>query len=227
MASDSPIRLVVFDCDGTLIDGQHAIQAAMAAAFREHGLECPEPGVVSRVVGLPLLDAIARLTPGTEMSQCERLAESYKAAFHLLRQDPNHHEPIFEGAARALETLLHSGFVLGVATGKSRRGLKAALERHGIDRHFSVLKTSDDGPGKPDPHMLISAMSDMGVSPGSTVMIGDTVFDVAMARSARVAALGVEWGYHDRAELEAAGAVAVAKSFAEIPEMVERLIGRP
>ena len=219
-------RLVVFDCDGTLVDGQHAISAAMAEAFQSHLLEDPGPSAVRRVVGLPLVEAVARLAPEADSRLCSALALAYKEAFHRLRQSPDYFEPLFPGVPEVLEQLQGLGYVLGIATGKSTRGLTATLERHGLSDHFAVLKTSDDGPGKPDPHMLLCAMSDMGAAPGTTVMIGDTVFDMEMARSARVPAIGVAWGYHESAELTAAGAVAVVAAFGELSDLVERLIGR-
>lgn len=222
----SAVRLVVFDCDGTLVDGQHAICAAMAEAFQSHRLGSPDPRDVRRVVGLPLVEAVRRLAPAGDARLCAALALAYKESFHRLRQRPDYFEPLFPGAAEVLSQLGKLGYRLGIATGKSGKGLAATLERHGLSRHFAVLKTSDDGPGKPSPHMLLYAMSDTGADPGTTVMIGDTVFDMEMARSARVSAVGVAWGYHDSAELEAAGADAVVNAFGELPETVERLIGR-
>lgn len=226
MISRKAVRLVVFDCDGTIVDGQHAICAAMCEAFRINRLEEPTAQAVRRVVGLPLGEAIARLALVADAALIEILSKSYKESFFRLRQRPDHHEPLFPGVADTLELLNESGFVLGIATGKSRKGLLATLDRHGLSSYFSVLKSSDDGPGKPDPHMLIYAMSDTGAAPGSTVMIGDTVFDVEMARSAKVPAIGVGWGYHEGAELKAAGAAAVVERFDELPSLVERFIGR-
>jgi len=226
MGQEQAVRLVVFDCDGTLVDGQYGICAAMAEAFRAQGLDGPGPAAVRRVVGLSLAEAIARLAPGAEPARVEALALAYRRSFGRLRRSPDYHEPLFPGVAETLEGLRAGGFELGVATGKSRQGLAATLERHGLSRHFAVLKTSDDGPGKPSPHMLVYAMSDTGAGPSSTVMIGDTVFDMEMARCARVAAIGAAWGYHESAELEAAGAAAIARGFGELPALVERLIGR-
>jgi len=219
-------RLVVFDCDGTLVDGQHAIFAAMTEAFGDHRIEAPTPAAVRRVVGLPLAEALRWLAPEADSARLAALAQAYKDSFLRRRQSPGHYEPLFPGALETLDGLLEKGFLLGVATGKSRQGLAATLERHDLLQHFSILKTSDDGPGKPSPHMLICAMSDAGVGPVSTVMIGDTVFDMEMARSAKVPAVGVNWGYHEGAELEAAGAVAVIREFGELPALIERLIGR-
>lgn len=222
----SSARLVVFDCDGTLVDGQHAICAAMAAAFQSYQMECPAPSEVRRVVGLPLVEAVGRLAPEADAALCAALALAYKVSFSELRQQPDYREPLFPGAAEALRELEDLGYLLGIATGKSAKGLAATLERHRLSGRFAALKTSDDGPGKPNPHMLVCAMSDVGADLTSTVMVGDTVFDMEMARKARVPAIGVAWGYHESAELLATGAAAVVNAFGELPEMVERLIGR-
>ena len=216
-------RLAVFDCDGTLVDSQHNIVAAMAAAWREFGMEPAPANAVRRVVGLPLVDAIAALLPDAPRDDHQGLSEAYKKAFHALRLRPDHEEPLYPGVVAALDALAASGALLAVATGKSRRGLLATLERHGLTGRFVVLKTADDAPGKPNPDMLLDAMAETGVTPADTVMIGDTVFDVAMARAARTGAIGVSWGYHDPAELMAAGAHCVVDSFADLGKAISEL----
>jgi len=215
--NDTNPRLVVFDCDGTLVDSQFGILNAMRAAWAAHGLDsAPDIAAVRRIVGLPLLEAITRLHPAGAAADHDALVGFYKEAFFLQRQDPSHEEPLFPGTRVVLEALHQQGFLLAVATGKSRRGLVATLDRHGLLGLFSVLKTADDGPGKPNPDILMDAMTELGVAPQDTVMIGDTVFDILMARQAGAYALGVDWGYHDPAELHAAGAHASIAAFGEL-----------
>ena len=226
MSASPPIRLAVFDCDGTLVDGQHSIIAAMQEAFRAERLPEPTAGAVRRIVGLPLMDAVTRLATLYEPDRLARVGNNYKEAYKRIRQSPQHFEPLFPGVVETLEIFRESGFEMAVATGKSRHGLAATLEYHGLSGYFTTLKTSDDGPGKPNPHMLIYAMADTGADALHTVMIGDTVFDMEMAQGARVAAIGVAWGYHEDAELRAAGAAAIAKSFGELPGLVEAALGR-
>ncbi len=216
-------RLAVFDCDGTLVDSQHAIVAAMAAAWRVEGLEPPEARAVRRVVGLPLAEAIARLLPQGEAGDFERLSRQYKAAFSELRRRPDHEEPLYPGATEALDALDSRGYLLGIATGKSRRGLAATLERHALAGRFATLQTGDDGPGKPNPEMLLRAMAETGAGADDTVMIGDTSFDMLMARSAGAVAVGVSWGYHDSGELVDTGAQLVIESFEELPSVLDAL----
>lgn len=226
MSGQGSVRLAVFDCDGTLVDGQHSIIAAMREAFRAEQLPEPPSGAVRRIVGLPLMDGVTRLAPGTEPVRLAAVGRRYKDAYKRIRESGRHFEPLFPGAVEALEIFRESGFELGVATGKSRQGLAATLEHHGLAGYFTTLKTSDDGPGKPNPHMLLYAMAETGADASRTVMIGDTVFDMEMALSARVAGIGVAWGYHEDAELQAAGAAAIAKSFGELPGLVEAALGR-
>lgn len=222
--TDNKLRLAVFDCDGTLVDSQHAIVACMASAFAEEGLAAPTIADVRRIIGLPLAECMARLAPA-ESARHDRLVEAYKDAFFKLRQHADHQEPLFEGALSALAAVETAGWLLGVATGKSKRGLLAVLERHGLERRFITVQCGDMGPGKPDPAMLERAMAETGVTAADTVMIGDTTFDMVMARRARVRALGVEWGYHEPDELRAAGADATIASFGELPAALARLSG--
>lgn len=215
-------RLIAFDFDGTLVDSQRAITEAMALAFREAGREAPPACRVRRVVGLRLEEAIARLLDATAEKAADAgalvpgIAASYRRAFAGLRDRPDFDEPLVEGAREVIEELDRSGVILAIATGKNRRGLVASLERHGLDSHFTTLKTADDGPGKPHPGILLDAMAEVGVRPEETLLIGDTIYDIQMARNAGAAALGVAWGYHETGELLAAGAAAVLSDFAQL-----------
>jgi phosphoglycolate phosphatase len=223
--ADAPLRLVLFDCDGTLIDSQAAIVAAMAAACTAHGVAVPGREAVRRVVGLPLDVAIAGLAPTADARMQARLVASYKEAFAAHRRAGRHPAPLFDGAAEALAAVEATGALLGIATGKSRRGLDATLDELGWCDRFVITKTADDGPGKPAPDMVLRAMAETGVEAATTAVVGDTTFDMMMARAARVPALGVGWGYHAPADLAAAGAVGVATAFADVPPALDRLWG--
>ena len=218
MSAEAPLRLAVFDCDGTLVDSQHLIVTCMTEACVDRGFGAPDAAAVRRVIGLPLVRAISRLLPDAAASEHRDVADGYRDAFHTLRATGDFAEPLFTGARETLQALDDRGVLMGVATGKGRRGLEAVLDHHGIREHFVVLKTADDGPGKPRPDILMSAMAETGVSSAHTAMIGDTVFDVEMAVSARVAAIGVAWGYHEGAELMEAGALTVIDHFGALPE---------
>ena len=210
-------RLIVFDFDGTLVDSQRVILAAMAQAFAAHSLPAPAPEAVRRIVGLKLETGIARLLPGPDRADmARRIADSYRDAFFQLHQRPDYQEPLYPGVAEGLRRLDAPNVCLGIATGKGRRGLLAGLERHGIRHHFVTLQTADDGPGKPHPEILTRAMTEVGAHPGETVVIGDTTFDMEMAGNAKVAAIGVAWGYHEPAELRASGAGRIVERFDDL-----------
>lgn len=209
-------RLAVFDCDGTLVDGQASICSAMEQAFAQFSLPLPPRNDVRRAVGLSLPQAMARLLPDAEPNQHHALADAYKAAFRAARQSGELQQPLYEGTALLLERLRQGGWQLGVATGMSRRGLDHCLAMHGLTSHFITLQTADSHPSKPHPAMLQAALLEAGAVAGDAVMIGDTAYDMAMAKAARVRAIGVDWGYHESIELLAAGAELVAADRAQL-----------
>lgn len=205
------MKLAVFDCDGTLIDSQINIIRAMASSFARHGLAAPEDHATRRVVGLSLVEAMQALLPDAEPDLHRRLADDYKGAFQRLRADAAlDPEPLYPGIRRLLDALDGDGWLLAVATGKSDRGLKLALEHHDIHHLFVSLQTADRHPSKPHPSMLRAALADARATSGQAVMIGDTIFDIAMGAAAGVRSIGVDWGYHDADELREAGASHVA-----------------
>ena len=213
-------RLAVFDCDGTLSDGQAAVCTAMDVAFAEAGLPAPDRHKVRRIVGLSLPHAIAQLAPDAAPDVQMAAVQAYKHSFRSARLDGSLHEPLFDGIEELLGQLHQAGWVLGVATGKSDRGLRNCLANHGLLGHFLTLQTADRHPSKPHPSMLEQAMADAMTGPGHTVMIGDTAYDIEMAKAAGARAIGVAWGYHEASELLAAGAESVAATAAELGEML-------
>ncbi len=220
------LRLALFDCDGTLVDSQFLITESMTAAFAAHGLGAPDPAALRRLVGLPLLRAVALLRPDLDPDRRAGVAERYREAFADLRRRGEPAEPLFPGIRDALDALEAAGVLLGVATGKSRRGLDAVLEHHGLTSRFVTLQTADIGPGKPHPEMVLRALAETGAAAADTVVIGDTVYDIQMARNARVASVGVSWGYHAVAELEEAGADRIVHHGGEIAGAALGLVGR-
>ena len=203
-------RLAIFDCDGTLVDSGMTIYRALSAAFDQHGLELPPPELSRKVIGLSLTDAMAALLPGTSAEQHVALAEDYKRVFWTLRGAGEVEEPLFDGVLELLDALEEDGWLLAVATGKSDRGLRHCLESHDIHARFVSLQTADRHPSKPHPSMVEQAIAEAGASPGSSIVVGDTSFDMAMAVNAGARGIGAGWGYHDSDELLEAGAVAVA-----------------
>ena len=215
-------RLAVFDCDGTLVDSEATIRLAMDRAFEAAGLTVP--GEATRgIIGLSLPEAMTILYPGGTTEEHEGISEAYKAAFFDMRTQGLANHPLYEGIAEAIGDLDARGWLLGVATGKSDRGLKMILDHHGLHPKFVTLQTADRHPSKPHPSMLEQAMADAGASPDTTAMIGDTSFDMAMAKAAGCAAIGVSWGYHNADRLIAAGADVVAEHPSALVAILEAL----
>lgn len=215
-----PVRLAVFDCDGTLADGQAAICTAMETAFAATGLAVPPRAAVRRIVGLSLPVALRHLAPAASPEQLAETVEAYKTAFRAARLDGSLREPLFDGIPALLRRLHEAGWLLAVATGKSHRGLTSLLAANQLGSLFTTLHTADHYPSKPHPAMLEAAMAAAQAHPTNTVMIGDTLYDIHMAAAAGTKSLGVSWGYHEADELLGAGALGVA----ETPEELERMI---
>ena len=220
-------RLVVFDCDGTMVDSQHNIIAAMIEAWRRHGLDEPTPDLIRRQVGLTLEIAIARMLAavdqGGEPAFVSAVANTYREIVDGVRQRADVDEPMFDGMRELIEALAAPEIFLGVATGKNMAGLEHTLQGLGLRDRFHTLQTADRCRSKPDPEMVIRAMAETVNAPESTVVIGDTSFDMEMARAAGATPIGVAWGYHPAEELHAAGAVAVLQYPGELIDCLQRL----
>ena len=184
------MRCAVFDCDGTLVDGQAAVCDSMEAAFAEAGLPAPDRNAVRRIVGLSLPQAVMHLAPETQKDARAAVVEAYKAHFRATRESGALREVLYDGIRETLHTLHDADWMLAVATGKSH------------------------------PAMLEAALVECGAAPADAVMIGDTSFDIEMAKAAGATPIGVAWGYHEPDELLRAGAVAVAQSPAQLTEIL-------
>lgn len=213
------MHLVIFDVDGTLVDSQHHIVEAQAMAFAAHGLPAPSRERALGVVGLSLPQAFEALV-GPD-GPVAGLCESYKEAWTVLRGRPGYAEVLYPGAADMVRDLARRpGVRLGIATGKSRKGVDRLLAAQGWERTFATTQTADEHPSKPHPAMILAALAETGTEPGAAAMVGDTTFDMTMAVSAGVRALGVSWGYHPSDALRACGAATVAGSFAQLREIL-------
>lgn len=192
-------ELLVFDWDGTLMDSAAAISESLQAACSELGLPVPTDQQARYVIGLGLSDALAHVLPELPETDYPRLLNCYRA--HFLRRDGD--TVLFPGAADMIRELHDEGFMLAVATGKSRRGLDRALQETGLGRFFDTTRCADEGFSKPHPGMLEAVMETLAAPPAATVMIGDTTHDLEMAKAAGVAGLAVTYGAHEAVALNA------------------------
>lgn len=213
----APARLAIFDCDGTLVDSHANICRAMEAAFAGVRVDAPSREAIRGIVGLSLVEAVAALAPDADAGFHAAVADDYKTAFqHMRAEGLLDAEPLYDGLVDALDELADEGWIFGVATGKSDRGLAHVLAHHGLSTRFVTLQTADRHPSKPHPSMIHAALAEAGADPHLAVMIGDTSYDMEMARAAGVRAIGVTWGYHDEAVLHASGAHAVVHRYCDL-----------
>lgn len=194
-----PFELLVFDWDGTLMDSAAAISESLQAACTELGLPVPSRERARYVIGLGLTDALAYVLPELPEADYPRVLERFRV--HFLRRDAG--TTLFPGAADMIRELRDKGFMLAVATGKSRRGLDRALQATGLSECFDATRCADEGFSKPHPGMLEAVMDRLTTLPAATVMIGDTTHDLEMAKAAGVAAVAVTYGAHEHMALSA------------------------
>lgn len=220
------LRLAVFDMDGTLIDSSRVIRQAMVRTYEAFGAPCPDEEATRRIIGLSLPEVFRKLSPEADAAGADRLVELYKTSFLAIRAETGGEAeaPLFPGARAALDGLTGAGWLISAATGKARRGFDHAVTAHGLEGIFSHPQTADDARSKPHPEMVERTIALHGVEPGDTVMIGDTSYDMEMARGAGARAIGVGWGYHPAEELLAAGAETVIADFGELAGAAERLL---
>lgn len=224
----APLRLVIFDVDGTLVDSQIHILGAMRNAFDSVGLPAPADRAILGIVGLSLPEAMFRLAPELEPALRERMVEGYKQTYMSTRENAGEAKtsPLYPGILDLLDHLAgRPDVLLGVATGKSRRGLDRLLETHDLRRLFVTQQVADDHPSKPHPSMVHAALSETGVAAADAVMIGDTSYDMEMGNAALVPTIGVTWGYHAPALLQSAGARHLVDRAAEVPGALSRIWG--
>lgn len=216
------LKLAIWDLDGTIVDSRRIIQRAMEMAFEAVDKPPPAYDQTRRITGLSLHEAIARLAPEETPERLALMTQSYAGAFSKLRGDPDMPEPLYDGAVALLRQMAEDGWLLGVATGKSRRGVSHLFEAHDLEQYFDAHYCSDDGPGKPHPHMIECNLGRLGCDPENTVMIGDATYDMIMARAANVRALGVSWGFCEPHEIVDAGAHEVHHDFTSLADALNR-----
>lgn len=210
-------ELIVFDWDGTLMNSEGRIVACLQRAADDVGLPVPSAAASRDIIGLGLDDAMARLFPGTDATGQAALVDAYRT--HWL-DNKVEAATMFDGATALVASLRDAGWLLAVATGKSRRGLDRALEESGLTEHFHVTRCADEAHSKPHPQMLLEILTDLDTPPGRAVVVGDTEYDMRMARSAKVDAVGIEHGVHTRERLMSSGALACVSDLYELSNWI-------
>lgn len=218
------MKLVLFDCDGTLVDSGHLIHEVMVRTFRHFELEEPQAASTHSIIGLTLDSAIARMR-GLDVvdAQATAMMAHYKSIFAATRLEAGFQEPLYPGIDDVIAELARQeDLILGAVTGKSRRGLNLVCETHGWTETFFVARTADDCPSKPHPAMVLECCDTTGISPADTIVIGDSIYDMEMAKAAGAHALGVSWGYGAIEDLKRAGADRIADATTDIPLLIRQ-----
>ncbi|KCZ48857.1 HAD-IA family hydrolase [Hyphomonas pacifica] len=212
----SGLRLAIWDVDGTLVDSRETIHNIMVEAFDLSGLTPPEYDATRRIVGLSLHEACAQLAPDASADDIEKLVTDYRNSWLRARSQPGFSQPLYDGALETLEALRDEGWLIAMATGKTRRGIASLFELHKLEHFFDTIWCADDGPGKPNPYMVEQAMGALGAAPHESLMIGDAIHDISMGRAAGVYTHGVSWGFGTAHELKEAGAHEVHHDFSTL-----------
>lgn len=208
------LKLAIWDMDGTLVDSREIIHESMSGGFKAVGLMPPEYEQSRKIVGLSLHDACARLAPEDISSETlDALVDAYRQSFIAFRSRPGYIQPLYEGAMEILEELRADDWLIAMATGKSRQGIRSIFAHHPMEPFFDTIWCADDGPGKPHPFMVQQSMDALGAEAHQSVMIGDAIYDIMMGNAAGVKTLGVGWGFGTSGELEEAGADEIHETF--------------
>lgn len=211
------LKLIAFDWDGTLADSTAIIASCLQCACADLGIAVPTDRAALHVIGLGLADALHHVAPELPVERHSELARRFRD--HYLRRDSD--IPLFPGAKALLTDLQQAGYLLAVATGKSRHGLDRAMDQLGVRNHFACSRCADEGHPKPDPDMLLHVMERMIVCPGQTLMIGDTTHDLKLARNAGVAAVAVSYGAHPPENFDAFDSVPIVHSIGALRGWLE------
>ncbi len=224
MTANTRLRLAAFDLDGTLLDSANSIVTGVMACWEACGFPLPEPDDVRRIIGLPWEESVQRLLPGAGDAEFAEIRAYHESVARGERPKPPRNQTLFPGVLEMLDAVEEAGYLLAIITSRSGRRLSELLEAQDIAKRFVSLKTTDNGPGKPNPSLMLQTLNETGVDKQDAVMIGDTTFDILMACNAGTASIGVSWGVHEPDELRDAGAQQVAETMEELLPAMTRLI---
>lgn len=211
------MRFIVFDWDGTLMDSETQIVSCLHGALADMDVGPLDDATVKDVIGLGLREAVDKLVPGSDDVFLDGLVGAYRRHWFASQESS-----LFEGVREMLDDVRAQGFLVGIATGKARRGLKRVLGQTGLDGYFHATRCSDETQSKPHPQMLLELMRELDVAPGETVMVGDTEYDMAMAVNAGVHRVAVSCGVHEEARLLRHDPLTCLQAVRDLPAWLEQ-----
>lgn len=213
-------KLLIFDWDGTLVDSQSHIINSMREAIREEGYEIPEDEDIRHIIGLSLSEAVRLLVPDCNKQQMIKVSSAYKK--HFFGKSALTSE-FFSGAKEVLQACHDEGYLLGIATGKSKRGLEMSLKITELESLFDVTRCAEETESKPGPLMLEEILTDMNLTAADALMIGDTTFDMDMANNIDMDCMAATYGAHRKAELDTSNPTYYLSNIKELPDMLKKL----
>jgi len=219
-----PLRVVAFDLDGTLLDSANSIVNGVVNCWEACGFPVPDKKHIRRIIGLPWEESIKELLPEAGQNEFAQIKAYHAEVASGVRPRPERQEAVFPGIIEVLDQIDLSGYLLSIITSRSSGRLQELLDNNGIGERFVTLKTTDNGPGKPSPFLMNQMLSELGIDKKDAVMVGDTTFDVLMARNAGTAAIGVTWGVHEAEELSEAGAQEIIDNVYNLPATIDLVL---
>ena len=218
------MRFIVFDCDGTIVNSRNTTVRLIENVWRAQGLIPPKEEEILTVTALPLEEAVRYLCPTKDKHVVEKLIQTCHEYMIDKKVAQGEQEVLFEGVVETLKTLKTKDTILAIITGKSRKGLEQILQNHNLKQFFTLTKTADCGPSKPNPTVLLEAIEEIGAEKQQTVFIGDTIYDMQMAKNAHVKSIGVSFGYHSVEALKTNGAFAIVEAFSHLPNAIYQVL---
>jgi len=206
-------ELIIFDWDGTLMDSERKIVRCFRKATADVGIAYPGDAAVRNIIGLGLKESLDVLLPQAGEGMRQQVVERYRV--HFLELDETE-MPLFGGVEQGLDELARAGYALAIATGKARRGLDRVLRDTGLAGRFMATRCADESRSKPDPLMVHDILAQTGHRADRAIVVGDTVYDMQMARNAGADALAVCYGVHDAPRLHAEGPLDCVADFAGV-----------
>ena len=217
-------KFILFDYDGTIVNSETAILTGIKYALEFYGYEVPSDKILRTNIGKPLLPVFADLIKNSDPKVNSNLLEAYRNWYYKASEKDLINDYLYPDALKIIKALSSDGYILGIATNKSRTGLLEGLKRHKLLNFFTTIKTVQDTKPKPDPEMGLTSIAEVGVSTTNTVMIGDTISDALMSKNCSIKFIGVNWGFNDAETLSNNGALSVVNSYDELYKKVKTVL---